>query len=553
MSVVQASFLGSMLLVTPLGVAPVAAAGSGDIDQCANDPAPSPPSNGCATSSSDWVNGNLNSSKSVFLEGDSIPYRIKLDGLATSGSNTVTIEWDTTKGGKHAIDYITTWNRSVLDANPCLGVAGCALGSFTTFPIPVDPQVGGAGVTQAAGVFTMFGGTITSVSAYSYSGGGGFTGDKMASITLTFTASVANPVLAWGGHIATRADWGLNNSAVAITGSPYHTRILEVNGSGGNQDRSLKEDAVIFPGSITIIKQATPEGSTSFPFTASPSPLSNFSLVDDGTAANTKVFSNIVDFGTYTVTETVPGGWTLTNRACVVTSANGGSTSNSGSFGRSINLAEGENVTCTFTNAEVPAPSLNITKDASVPGGTANVAGEQISYVITVANTGNVTLTNVVVTDPYADAGSIVRNATDVVGDEDNLLEVGETWGYTAVHTVTQAELDSNGGGNGLLENTATADSSETGPDTDDANVPVGQAPSLNITKDASVPGGTANVAGEQISYVITVANTGNVTLTNVVVTDPYADAGSIVRNATDVVGDEDNLLEVGETWGYTA
>ena len=33
----------------------------------------------------------------------------------------------------------------------------------------------------------------------------------------------------------------------------------------------------------------------------------------------------------------------------------------------------------------------------------------------------------------------------------DLLLEFGETWGYTAEHTVTQAEIDSNGGGDGLL------------------------------------------------------------------------------------------------------
>ena len=58
----------------------------------------------------------------------------------------------------------------------------------------------------------------------------------------------------------------------------------------------------------------------------------------------------------------------------------------------------------------------------------------------------------------------------DVVGDNDGLLEVGETWGYTAAHTVTQAEIDSNGGGDGELENTATADSNETGPDTDEAD-----------------------------------------------------------------------------------
>ena len=127
-------------------------------------------------------------------------------------------------------------------------------------------------------------------------------------------------------------------------------------------------------------------------------------------------------------------------------------------------------------------PALNIVKDVSsvtggTAGGAADSAGDVINYAITVANTGNVTLTGVTVTDPYADLGSIVRNAVDVVGDEDNLLEVGETWGFTAAHTVTQAEIDCNGGGNGQLENTATADSNETGPDTDDATVPVEQPP----------------------------------------------------------------------------
>ena len=72
----------------------------------------------------------------------------------------------------------------------------------------------------------------------------------------------------------------------------------------------------------------------------------------------------------------------------------------------------------------------------------------------------------------------------DAVGDNDGLLEVGETWAYTAAHTVTQAEIDSNGGGDGDIDNMATADSNETGPDTDDATVPVAQDPALNIVKD---------------------------------------------------------------------
>ena len=178
--------------------------------------------------------------------------------------------------------------------------------------------------------------------------------------------------------------------------------------------------------------------------------------------------------------------------------------------------------------------------------------GDVINYTITVANTGNTTLTGVVVTDPNADAGSIVRGA-DAVGDNDGLLEVGETWAYTAAHTVTQAEIDSNGGGDGDIDNTATADSDQTGPDTDDATVPVAQTPALNIIKDGRCRRQTRGCGGRDvINYTITVANTGNTTLTGVVVTDPNADAGSIVRGA-DAAGDNDGLLEVGETWAYTA
>ena len=139
---------------------------SANLDQCANDPLPSSHLDGCNTSATQWVNGNLGSSKSVYFEGDSIPYRMTFGSLATGAANphTVTIEWDTTKSSKHAIDYLTTYNRTVADANPCLGISGCS--SSTPFAIPADPQVTGAGVTPIAGAFTLFGGTITSVDPY---------------------------------------------------------------------------------------------------------------------------------------------------------------------------------------------------------------------------------------------------------------------------------------------------------------------------------------------------------------------------------------------------
>ena len=185
--------------------------------------------------------------------------------------------------------------------------------------------------------------------------------------------------------------------------------------------------------------------------------------------------------------------------------------------------------------------SLNIVKDASVAGGTANAAGEVIDYNITVQNTGNQTLTGVTVADPFISNLTLVADVASADGE----LDVGETWSYTASHVVTQAEIDAGA----PIVNVATADSNQTGPDTDDASVVVEQAPGLNIVKDASVAGGTANAAGEVIDYNITVQNTGNQTLTGVTVADPFISNLTLVADAASADGE----LDVGETWSYTA
>ncbi len=74
---------------------------------------------------------------------------MRFSNLATTGTYTVTIEWDTTKGGKHAIDYLTTYNRTGATADLCSGVTGC--GSPTTKNIPIDSNA----VNQIPGVFTV--------------------------------------------------------------------------------------------------------------------------------------------------------------------------------------------------------------------------------------------------------------------------------------------------------------------------------------------------------------------------------------------------------------
>lgn len=105
--------------------------------------------------------------------------------------------------------------------------------------------------------------------------------------------------------------------------------------------------------SLTIVKDAQPNDAQDFAFTVTGSGLSNFSLDDDNdvTLSNTKVFSNLAA-GTYAVAETPLTGWDLTTATC-----------SDGSLVGNINLSQGENVTCTFTNAK--QPTLTVIKSVT--------------------------------------------------------------------------------------------------------------------------------------------------------------------------------------------
>ena len=228
----------------------------------------------------------------------------------------------------------------------------------------------------------------------------------------------------------------------------------------------------------------------------------------------------------------------------------------------------------------MPNPAISITKDASVDGDCADTVGELITYTIVLDNTGNVSLDTVVLTDAFEGGseetltvtGDANLNGTLDVGEVwrsgdtggDNVMGVNETWTYTYVRAVTQEQIDSDGGGDSTLDNLATANAEQINSSvaadevTDDASVDVCQDPELGIDKTASVPDDCADVVGELVSYTILVSNEGNVGLENVVVTDDFADAGSIDNDADDdgiIDGDtdEDGILDVGETWTYTA
>jgi hypothetical protein len=212
-----------------------------------------------------WVNGNAHSGNSHFIEGQSIPYRFILQNVSV-GTHTVTIGWDIRDGGKSAIDYITHYQRISETVDPTLGLAG-SWGDINLYPIPAptstvmvnafygnqpEPLYSFNQLPSAERLMTIYNAAITSMS---YDPEGDPTlahSETRLKIIFTVSGSAKDVLLAWGGHIASRLEWGAINAASDINGSPYHTRIVDFDGAGGSQDRSLKTDAVLFYPSCNV-------------------------------------------------------------------------------------------------------------------------------------------------------------------------------------------------------------------------------------------------------------------------------------------------------------
>ena len=159
-------------------------------------------------------------------------------------------------------------------------------------------------------------------------------------------------------------------------------------------------------------------------------------------------------------------------------------------------------------------PVLSIVKAADHE--TLPAVGEDIAYTFVVTNDGNVTMDNVKVLDD---------NATDMEC-EGTTLAPGESTTCTAIHTVTQADWDA-----GEVVNTAHTTGTPPGSDKDiplvpsnEVVIPGGHDPALAIVKASEQTEMVDAEIGDVIDYTFEVTNTGNVTMDNVVVTDPNAE-----------------------------
>lgn len=357
--------------------------------QCANTNA-DPQNLDCPNAGpSGWVTGLVGDSKAKYFEGQFIAYRNVMEGLTVGHQYKWTVEYDVTKAGINAIDYLGTFNHSISNANPCAdgnNASGfCTAGAAdSTFPIPTDPKVTAGrdqtpatsdDITQIPGVISAWGGTLSAVSVPSYSGPFPV-GDESATVDITFTATSSTVVIAWGGHISTRSDWGPAFGSVNITGAPYHTSneglmnlTAQTTCCNGSQDLQLSAVAVIPSARLTIVKQASPPSAYQFFFTTTGLALANFSLYDDDTnIGNSIAFDGISDFGDKVITELDPDPFDLTSVTCVGATSFTPNVPGGAGGSVTVNIQSGDDATCTFNNSFLTAAEATVQGRVTVAG-----------------------------------------------------------------------------------------------------------------------------------------------------------------------------------------
>jgi uncharacterized repeat protein (TIGR01451 family) len=223
------------------------------------------------------------------------------------------------------------------------------------------------------------------------------------------------------------------------------------------------------------------------------------------------------------ISETMSTSFIMTAASCSGLGSGGTATPNLATGSISLNAAAtapGAAITCSITNAAA-VPSVAVSKSASPT--TVAAAGAVIGYTITVNNTGNVPVSSIAVTDPRGPATCTTSGTSTIA-----TLAVGGSETCSVSYTATQSDFDTNGGGDGDIDNTATASGTyASAPVTANGStqVTVTQNPHLTILKTAS-PVTPAKV-GDVITYTYVVTNDGNLTIDGVTVNDTHNGYGT--------------------------
>ena len=293
-----------------------------------------------------------------------------------------------------------------------------------------------------------------------------------------------------------------------------------------------KEDPVETPNpGLTVVKTSDTEGQVTLgqkiPYTITVTnngnvTISGVKLVDPLTRDNwtidkIKPGETVTKKTTYTVTEKDIIAGKVENHA----TATGKDPSGNDVTGKGDKTVE----------TEPSNPHITVTKETtSTPkNGETYALGEKITYKITAKNTGNLTLTDVTVSD------ELTGNTGDKAFKIDGEFKPGDEKTFETSYTVTEADLGK------TVVNVATATGTTPDPDKPEPGVDPGKKedptdqkkPGMSIEKKV-IDQKEKYEIGDTVEYKITVTNTGNTTQKNILVEDQMNAAGQAVITKVD-------------------
>ncbi|KFN41732.1 DUF11 domain-containing protein, partial [Arenimonas oryziterrae] len=406
-------------------------------------------------------------------------------------------------------------NKTLVTAGPYLAGQSISYslvvtnnGPSTATAINVSDTPTNLSITSVTGACTAFPCTIPSL-----------TSGSTATITVNATIIAAG---------------AFDNSATA-TGAendPVPANNTDNTGNGGNASPSAD---------VAINKTLLTAG----PFTLGQ--VINYTLVVSNNGPSTATAINVTDTPTNLAITSVTGACAAL--PCTIASLTSGSSATLnvaatitavGAFNNSATATGAESDPVPANNTDNtgnggfvgPSPSLTLAKSASTP--TYNTVGQVVNYSYVVTNTGNVLISGIAITDDKIP--TVTCPVTTLAPN------AGTT--CTGSYTITLADLNA-----GSVTNNASVNGTPTAgslsPATDSETVTAVQSPSMTVDKsnptnadnDAS---GTVSI-NDVLTYVVTATNSGNITLTNVVVSDPQLTptsntCASVVPGATCVL-----------------
>ena len=243
-----------------------------------------------------WQTGNLNSSNSRYVEGDSVPFRLTITVPSDEKGSTikVRVKYEYQGGDVNAYDFLTSFDRSRTPASPPSGAPS------DTRTIPTDPSDPPASF-QIAGQFKLYGGAfVGSPSSLLLNPCGSDPDEKGYELTINLNSSYV--YLMWGGHLASAADWGEGKGAGNFPGASFHMGFAKYcdGQCRDSQDRSIQVSGLCPTATPTRTPTRTPTPTPIPPtatYTPTPTPI-------PPTATYTPTPTPIPPTATYTPTPT---------------------------------------------------------------------------------------------------------------------------------------------------------------------------------------------------------------------------------------------------------